>query len=75
MFAVSGVLIAFNFFYTCALAPRLRARGGACPVDAPEGCDAATTMSCVILWISAGIYSVGFFMAYLLGPLLMRLCE
>jgi mercuric ion transport protein len=75
VFTVSGVLIAFNFFYTYALAPRLRARGGACPVDAPQGCDAATTMSRVILWISAGIYSVGFFTAYLLGPLLMRFGE
>jgi mercuric ion transport protein len=75
VFAVSGVLIASNFLYTYALAPRLRAQGGACPVDAPEGCDTATTISRVILWTSAMIYAVGFFTAYLLGPLLMRFAE
>jgi hypothetical protein len=74
VFAVSGVLIASNFLYTYALAPRLHARGGACPADA-EICDAATRMSRVILWASAVIYLVGFFTAYLLGPLLMRFGE
>ena len=75
VFLISGVLIVTNFLYTYALAPRLRTRSGACPIDTPEGCEAATTMSRVILWISAAIYSVGFFTAYLLGPLLMRFDE
>src|SRR5688500_11197254 len=57
VFTVSGLLIAANFLFRYALAPRLRARGGACPADAPEGCEAATTISRVILWISAVIYS------------------
>jgi mercuric ion transport protein len=75
VFAVSGVLIASNFLYTYALVPRLRSRGGACPVDAPGVCEAAGMMSRVVLWTSAVIYSVGFFTAYLLGPLLMRFGE
>jgi mercuric ion transport protein len=72
VFAVSGVLIAANFLYTYVVAPRLRLQGEACPADAPEACDKATTTSRVILWISGGIYVVGVFSAYLLGPLLMR---
>ena len=75
MFLVSGILIAGNFVFTYAVAPRLQAPGGACPVDAPTGCDTATTISRTLLWVSAGIYSVGFFSAYLLGPLLMRFTE
>jgi hypothetical protein len=75
VFAVSGVLIASNFLYTYALALRLRAEGGECPVDTPGGCDTATTMSRVILWISAVIYAIGLFSAYALGPLLMRFGE
>src|SRR5687768_7736236 len=63
VFAVSGVLIASNFLYTYALALRLRAEGGECPVDTPGGCDTATTMSRVILWISAVIYAIGLFSA------------
>jgi hypothetical protein len=72
VFALSGLLIASNFLSTYALAPRLRARGGACPADSLNGCETATTMSRVILWMSAVIYFVGFFTAYLLGPVLMR---
>ena len=75
VFLVSGVLIATNFLYTYALAPRLRARGEACPADAPGACDTATTVSRAMLWISALIYSIGAFTAYLLGPILMRFGE
>jgi len=69
VFVVAGLLIAGNVY---ALAPRLRARGAACPVDAPEACEAANRVSVIVLWISAGIYCVGVFAAYILGPLLMR---
>jgi mercuric ion transport protein len=68
VFLVSGLLIGGNFVYTYAVAPRIRA----CPIDAPDACDAASTLSRVVLWISAIIYLLGFFSAYLLGPLLMR---
>jgi mercuric ion transport protein len=72
VFAVSGVLIAANFVYIYAVAPRLRLQRESCPADAPEACDTATTTSRVILWISGGIYVIGVFSAYLLGPLLMH---
>lgn len=72
VFLVSGILIASNFVYTYFLAPKLRAGGTACPVDAPEACEEASTVGRTLLWISAGLYCIGLFSAYLLGPLLMR---
>lgn len=73
VFLVSGLLIGGNFVYTYVLAPKLGVRGSACPVDAPEACEQASTVSRAVLWISAGLYCVGLFSAYLLGPMLMRL--
>ena len=72
VFATSGILIGMNFLYVYALAPRLQARGAACPADAPEACAGASRMSRVVLWSSGIIYGAGFLSAYLLGPLLMR---
>jgi len=72
VFAISGALIGMNFFYVYAVAPRLQARGGACPVDAPESCEGASRMSRTVLWSSAILYGVGFLSAYVLGPLLIR---
>jgi mercuric ion transport protein len=72
VFLVSCVLILSNIVYVYALAPRLQAQGGACPVDAPDACAGASKLSRYVLWTSAGIYCVGVFSAYLLGPLLMR---
>lgn len=72
VFLIAGVLISANFVYTYSLAPQLRAQGQACSPSSPTGCDTANTMSRVILWISAVIYTIGVFSAYLLGPLLMR---
>lgn len=72
VFVISGVLIIGNLIYTYALVPRLRAHVAACPIDAPGACDTASKMSRAVLWLSAIIYSVGAFSAYLLGPLLMR---
>ena len=69
-FAVAGLLIAANFVYVFRIAPNLQATGQSCPVDQPNACGAASRMSRVILWISGGIYLVGFFSAYLLGPIL-----
>jgi mercuric ion transport protein len=72
VFAVSGVLIAANFGYVYLVAPKLLAQGASCPPDDPGVCDVATRTSRIILWASGAIYVVGFFSAYLLGPLLMR---
>ena len=72
VFAVSGILIAGNLVYVYGVAPRLQRATGACPADAPEGCASASRSSRVVLWISAGIYAIGVFSAFILGPLLMR---
>ena len=72
VFAVSGFLIGGNVLYVYAVAPRLRMAAGACPADAPEGCKSASRFSKIILWISAVIYALGAFSAFVLGPLLMR---
>lgn len=73
VFLIAGSLIGGNLIYTYALAPPLR--GQACPVSAPEACTTARTFSRAVLWVSAIIYAIGFFSAYLLGPLLMRFAE
>jgi len=75
VFTVSGVLIAANFIYVYCLAPRLKitqSTGEACPVDQPSACAPASRLSKVLLWISAGIYVVGFFTAFVLGLILTR---
>jgi hypothetical protein len=70
-FLVSGILIAFSFVNMYYLAPRLRAQK--CLPDNPSACEDASKFSKVLLWGSAGIYSVGLFVAYALGPILTRL--
>ncbi len=73
VFAVSGLLIAENFLYVYALAPRLQARGNACSINTPETCNTASRFSRTVLWLSATLYLIGFVSAYFLGPLLVRL--
>lgn len=75
VFLVSGILIAGNFTYTYVVAPKLRPSGDACPVDGPGACDEASTISRALLWVSAALYLIGLFSAYLLGPILMSLEE
>jgi hypothetical protein len=54
------------------VAPKLLAQGASCLPNNPGACDVATRTSRFVLWVSGAIYVVGFFSAYLLGPLLMR---
>ena len=70
-FAVSGALIAGGFVNIYYIAPRLRLQ--ACTPDAPDACAAASRFSRIALWASAVLYSAGFFVAFLLGPILARL--
>ncbi|HEY6764028.1 MAG TPA: hypothetical protein VI386_04600 [Candidatus Sulfotelmatobacter sp.] len=70
-FAVSGVLIALSFVNMYYVSPRLRAKQ--CSADGPSACEEASKLSRVLLWVSAGIYAVGVFVAYVLGPILTRL--
>lgn len=69
-FGVSGVLIAASFVNLYYIAPRLLMRGEACAPESPEGCEVASRFSKVALWASAAFYVVGFFVAFLLGPIL-----
>ncbi|HVB57155.1 MAG TPA: hypothetical protein VNE63_12085 [Candidatus Acidoferrales bacterium] len=70
-FAIAGALIASDFAYIYAFAPRLRMQDEACSIeDGPTACDRATRLSRITLWVAAAIYAIGFFTAYLLGPIL-----
>ena len=70
-FAISGGLIALSFLNTYYIAPRFQAQE--CSPDDPSACEDASRVSRILLWVSAGIYLVGFFVAYALGPLLARM--
>jgi len=72
VFLVSGLLIGGNLLYVYVIATRWRDAGAACPPDTPEACSSASRFSRIVLWISAAIYVVGVFSAFVLGPLLMR---
>ena len=72
-FAVSGILIAGNVAYSYVIAPKLHAQREACSVNASDACSTASRMSRVVLWVSVALYLIGFFSAYLLGLLLVRL--
>jgi hypothetical protein len=72
VFAASGVLIGANLLHVYAIAPSLKSAGESCPADAPEACASASRFSKMVLWLSAVIYAVGVFSAFVLGPLLMR---
>ncbi len=68
-FSIAGTLIVCSFVMTYVIAPRLR-DGEACEADDPTTCGEVSKLSRVLLWGSALIYSGGFFVAYLLGPIL-----
>lgn len=70
-FAISGGLIALSFVNMYFVAPRLRATE--CTPDGPSACEDASKLSRVLLWVSAAVYTAGFFVAYALGPILTRL--
>src|SRR5277367_5217462 len=65
-FGISGALIAMSFVNTYYIVPRLRTVE--CSPDNPTGCAEASRLSKILLWVSAVIYGVGFFVAYALGP-------
>lgn len=71
-FCISGGLIAISFFVTYWLAPRLGG-GEFCEANGSNACGAASKMSRRFLWASALIWGGGFFVAYLLAPILERI--
>jgi mercuric ion transport protein len=71
-FSIAGTLIAASFVMTYVIAPRLQ-DGEVCAADDPTTCGGVSRLSRVILWGSTLIWSGGFFVAYLLGPILERI--
>lgn len=70
-FAVSGALIAASFVNLYYVAPRLRSQ--ACSPDSPDACETTSRFSRFVLWTASVLYAAGFFVAFLLGPILARL--
>lgn len=70
-FLISGTLIALSFANTYYLATRIRSRE--CGTGDASACAEASKLSKILLWVSAGVYLVGFFVAYALGPILARM--
>ena len=73
-FSIAGTLIAASFVMTYVVAPRLQ-RGDVCAADdpttyGPTTCGEVSKLSRIVLWGSALIWSGGFFVAYLLAPIL-----
>jgi mercuric ion transport protein len=71
-FSISGALIGLSFINSYYFVPRLKGRA-VCVVDGGTACEDTSRVSKVLLWISVGIYTIGFFVAYALGPILTRL--
>jgi mercuric ion transport protein len=71
-FSISGALIGLSFVNLYYFVPRLKV-GDVCDIDDGSACRDASRVSKVLLWVSAGVYAVGFFVAYALGPILTKL--
>lgn len=71
-FAISGALIALGFSNMYYIAPRLRGKQPCAPEN-PTACEDSSKASKVILFVSTAIYLAGFFVAYILGPILTKL--
>jgi mercuric ion transport protein len=72
VFLVSGLLISANFIYVYGIAPKLQQRATGCDPDDPAACQTAGRLSRVVLCLSAGLYLIGCFSAYVLGPILVH---
>jgi mercuric ion transport protein len=70
-FAASGILIALSFVNVYYVSPRVQTKR--CTSDDPSACEETSKLSRILVWVAAGIYAVGVFVAYVLGPILSRL--
>jgi mercuric ion transport protein len=70
VFTIAGVLIVLSVVQTYAVSPRQRTATENCTPDNPTACSEASRFSKVVLWIAVVVYGVGFFVAYVLGPIL-----
>lgn len=66
VFAAAGLLVVGSRWYALRLSPRLTPDGAACAP--PLG-----RWTRAVWWTSVVVYGVGFFVAFALGPILMRL--
>src|SRR5262249_41474165 len=71
VFPISSGLLTLSFVQMNVVASRCRSHAHICPPAAPA-CARATRIGRVVLWAAAVIYLIGFFTAYLLGPILAR---
>jgi mercuric ion transport protein len=71
-FGIAGAFIATSFLVTYIVAPRLRS-GESCNATDPTTCGDVSRFSRFVLWSSALIWGCGFFVAYLLAPILERM--
>jgi hypothetical protein len=70
-FSISGALIVLSFANMYYVVPRLKPSEACDPAD--SACRDAGRASRILLWVSAAVYTIGFFVAYALGPILTRL--
>jgi hypothetical protein len=70
-FSISGALIACSFLNTYYILPRLRK--DECSPDNPTACAEASRLSRILLWALAAIYTIGFFVAFVLGAILSKI--
>ena len=70
-FSISGALTACSFLNTYYILPRFRTQE--CDPANPTVCVEASRLSRILLWASAAIYAIGFFVAFVLGPILSRI--
>lgn len=70
-FSISGALIACSFLNTYYILPRLRK--DECSPNNPTACAEASRLSRILLWASAAIYTIGFFVAFMLGAILSKI--
>jgi mercuric ion transport protein len=70
-FSISGALIVCSLVNTYYILPRFRMQE--CKPDNPDACVEASRLSRILLWVSAAIYAAGFFVAFVLGPILSKI--
>jgi mercuric ion transport protein len=73
VFGISGVLIVFSFLNLYFLAPRLQRTNQTCAPGEESACIETSRLSKIVLWFAALIYAIGFFVAFVLGPILTRM--
>lgn len=70
-FSISGALIACSFVNTYYIVPPLGR--WECSPDNPDACAKVSKSSRILLWVSAVVYAIGFFVSFVLGPILSRI--